>query len=37
MRITNDMIDPQLRMSGRVLGRMAQRRFGTIEAVRSAA
>lgn len=37
MKVTNDMIDPQLRMAGRVLGRMAQKRFGTIDAVRRGA
>ena len=34
MRVTKDMIDPQLRLAGRVLGRMAAKRFGTVEAVR---
>lgn len=37
MKVTNDMIDPQLRLAGRILGRMAGKRFGTVEAVRKGA
>ena len=37
MKVTNDMIDPQLRMAARMLGRMTNKRFGTVERVRNGA
>ena len=37
MRVTNDMIDPQLRIAGRLLGRMTQSRFSSVEVVREKA
>lgn len=37
MKVTRDMIDPQLRLAGRVLGRMTRTRFGSIDVVRQKA
>ena len=37
MQVTNDMIDPQLRFTGRMLKLMTGKRFGTVEGVRSGA
>jgi len=37
MKVTNQMIDPQLRLAGRALGRMTRTRFGSVEVVRKKA
>ncbi|MEL6983848.1 MAG: hypothetical protein AAFO29_15590, partial [Actinomycetota bacterium] len=37
MKVTNHMIDPQLRLAGRLLGRMTRTRFSSVEVVRKKA